>query len=199
MDSLDIQRAGSRSAARRARRVLRRSAGRAGSNWRLRLATVARADDAAPPARPRGAARAALPCPQDPRPRALPLLMMTPIPLTSYARPSATPPPTGARRRRRRAPKLDRPPSPTSATTPATRRCCSRRCSETPPRGDRRAPRARRSSERLGDDRGACRGGRPGVPEPVHEPTRWYLDALAERAGGRRALRRGRRATPASA
>ena len=130
----------------RARPLLRRSAARSGCelddvDHRLSLGPA----DAAAPARARRAARAALPRPQDPGRRALPLLrrarrVRPALPSSRACPPSprrsptsaarSTPPwprwPTGASPKA--APTLERPRRPATATTRRTRRCCWRRC-----------------------------------------------------------------------
>ena len=161
---------------------------------RRRPPPLARPADAAPPARPRRAARAALPRPQDPRRRAVPLLM------------AATPTP-------RRFPEPPRLRAPRSSSF-------LRRLAWLA--GDRRA--ARRGHGRLRGDRGhlgvdglsldarhgrhrrldpaAARPGRAGADRPADRPGRRYAllrPGHGDRVLRRRASRRAARGAPHAA
>ena len=175
---------------------------------------VARADDAAPPARAGRAARAALPRPQDPRP-ASPTTTERPARSPAARRRSRRCPRRRAARRRRgrrrrarrrrraarprRRPTLERPRAGRLRRLRDQRRDAARA-------GHVKAP-PRDVAERLGGRR-CARGSAtqlervevagPGLPEPRSWPTPGTARALAPRPGRGRALRRGRRGAPSS-
>ena len=172
--------AGSRTAGRRGATSASWSAARAGSTSRARHAALARPHDAAAPARPRGAARAALPRPQDPRRRAVPLLVedMDPVADLTDAQSSETAAAAGRRRPRATGLKLDRPPRPdfgdysTNAAmllAPVARRAAARRS----PSGSARSSASGSASRSSG-----WRSPGPGFLN-LFMADRWFLDALA--------------------
>ena len=153
-------RAGWRSAGRAGATSASWSAGRtAPSSTRCDHRLSLGADDAAAPARARGAARAALPRPQDPRRRALPSLSVTLTPDRGTPR---------RRRGRRRRPAQRRAPAPgTRADARAPEEGRLRRLLDQ--RGDAARARAEGAAAR---DRRAARRGAAGAPGRAARPRR---------------------------
>ena len=190
---------GWRSAAGRAATCCFVIGGPRGLDLEARHAALARADDAAAPARPRGAARAALPGPQDPRPRAVSLLNALSLRAVSdpVVRADAAPSSEAAADLRGDGPLRRGQARPAAAGR--LRRLLDQRGDAARPDARRAAARDRRAAR--GDARRAARRRRRArrdrrarLPQPVHD--RRLVPRLARRAccaaGGR--LRRRRRA-----